>query len=169
MRFEKVSFNSFWKDMCKIDPTFTLGICEKAYEDIRLPRRASVSSAGYDFVTPIRFYIAKKSTILIPTGIKCYFSETESKNWHLKLYPRSSLAIRHKIVLSNCTGVIDADYYNNPENEGDIMLSLFNYGERGLQINAGDKIMQGIFEAYALTEDDIANDIRRGGIGSSGR
>lgn len=73
------------------------------------------------------------------------------------------------MVLTNCTGIIDADYYNNPENEGDIMLSLYNFGNMGVNINAGDKVMQGIFEAYAIADDDRAEGLRTGGIGSTGR
>ena len=169
MRFEKIDFDVFKREMLKMDTNVTVDVCIKAYEQIRIPERATEHSAGYDFVTPIGFYLPDRCSILIPTGIKCYFSAAEAKNWHLKLYPRSSLGIRHKVVLTNGTGVIDADYYNNPDNDGDIMISLYNYGGRGIHINAGDKIMQGIFEAYAITEEDAASGSRTGGLGSTGR
>lgn len=170
MRFEKVSFNAFYTDLLKYAP-YRLNENEGklAYENIQLPQRATVCSAGYDFFSPCAFYLLPGMDIVIPSGIKCYFTADESKNWHLKLYPRSSLGIKHNIVLTNCTGVIDADYYNNPKNEGDILISLTNFGCSGVQIQAGDKIMQGIFEAYALTEDDRASKVRTGGVGSSGR
>lgn len=169
MKFEKVSLETFRKDLKKIEPYFTEELIETAYTKIRIPERATAGSAGYDFVTPVRIYLPPKRDIRIPTGIKCFFSAAEAANWHLKLYPRSSLGIKQKVVLTNCTGIIDADYYNNPENEGDIMLSLYNFGNMGVNINAGDKVMQGIFEAYAITDDDRAEGLRTGGIGSTGR
>ena len=169
MRFEKVSYEAFRQDMLKIETNVTESVIKNAYNAIKLPERATENSAGYDFFTPLGFWLPKKCSILVPTGIKCFFNENEAKNWHLKLYPRSSLGIRHNIVLSNGTGVIDSDYYGNPYNEGDIMISLFNYGYKGIKIYEGDKIMQGIFEAYAVTDDDAAYGVRTGGLGSTGR
>ena len=170
MRFEKVSFDSFLKDFTKYYKySMSVDNYKSAYQEIKLPERSTEKSAGYDFYAPCSFFIFPGEDIILPSGIKCFFNKDEGKNWHLKLYARSSLGIKHKIVLTNGTGIIDADYYNNPDNEGDILISLHNFGPKGVRIQAGDKIMQGIFEAYALTENDFASGIRRGGVGSTGR
>ena len=170
MRFEKISFNAFYADLLKYGPyMMTRDEANIAYERIQLPERATVCSAGYDLFSPCAFYLLPGKSMIIPSGIKCYFSAAESENWHLKLYIRSSMGIKHFTVLTNGTGVIDADYYNNPKNEGDILIALYNFGPVGVQISAGDKIMQGVFEAYAVTEDDSASGSRMGGVGSTGR
>lgn len=170
MRFEKISYDAFCKELFRFGPyMMDRDECEKAYQRIRLPERGTERSAGYDFVTPCGIFLLPNKNIIIPSGIKCYFSEDEAKNWHLKLYPRSSLGIKKNVILSNGTGIIDADYYNNPDNEGDILISLYNFGSMGIRICSGDKVMQGIFEAYAVTENDIASGSRTGGLGSTGR
>lgn len=74
MKFEKVSLETFRKDLKKIEPYFTEELIETAYAKIRIPERATARSAGYDFVTPVRIYLPAKRDIIIPTGIKCFFS-----------------------------------------------------------------------------------------------
>ena len=88
----------------------------------------------------------------------------------LLLYIRSSIGIKRKLILSNGTGVIDATFYNNPDNEGNIACALYNYGNEPQTINAGERVMQGVFVKYLTTEDDKPlNKTRTGGIGSSGK
>ena len=169
MKFEKVSLNQFNTDLanCLLDvPADKL---TDLYDHIMIPSRATLHSAGYDFALPVRIIVHPGSTITVPSGIKCHFSALESENWHLKLYIRSSVGIHRHIRLANGTGVIDADYYNNPDTEGDIFIALHNYGHAPVIFNPGDKIMQGVFECYGLTEDDVASMVRSGGIGSTGR
>ena len=73
-------------------------------------------------------------------------------------------------MLSNTVGVIDSDYYNNPDNEGNIVIAIYNYGDRAQHIEVGDKVAQGIFLKFGITSDDAtaAKEERRGGIGSTG-
>lgn len=166
MRFEKVSREAFVKDMVKCG--FDKDYATKAYEEIRLPKKATEFSAGYDFFTPIKFCLKPTERLVIPTGIKVYFNETESKMWHLKLYVRSSLGTKKDIVLSNGTGIIDPDYYGNPDNEGDMLMALYNRGCNYRRFEVGDRIMQGVFGIHGTVENDFAKGERLGGVGSTG-
>lgn len=84
------------------------------------------------------------------------------------IYPRSSLAMKKGLVLGTVTGVIDASYYNNIDNEGNIGLPLYNMSDEEITIELGDRIAQGVAIKYIVAEDDITKGERRGGFGSSG-
>lgn len=168
MRFEKVSFTAFYNDAKKAFYQIADEKINAAYDAIRKPVRKTKYSAGYDFVSPFKIVLTPGQMIKIPSGIKCYFSEDDAGTWHLKLYDRSSIGLKYDVQLPNGTGVIDGDYYNNPSNEGDIVLALKNNGHENLIINRGDRICQGIFEIYGITTDDEAKGERTGGIGSTG-
>lgn len=164
MRFEKVSLEAFMKDLRKY------GIKEgylTAYKNIKIPERKTEFSAGYDMVTPIPFEIKPNEQVVIPSGIKCYFTSGEARKYHLKLYCRSSIGIKKNLILPNGTGVIDADYVDNPENEGDILIALKNIGSNYHHFEAGDRLIQCIFETHGITEDDNAKGERKGGVGST--
>lgn len=131
-----------------------------------IPTRSDEGSAGYDFYTTQDITIKPKETVLFKTNIKAKMLPDEV----LLLYIRSSVGIKKHIVLSNGTGVIDSTYYNNPDNEGNIMCALYNYGTEEQVITAGDRVMQGVFCKYLTTTNDIVvNKERTGGIGSSGK
>ena len=166
MRFEKVSYEAFRKDMLKYK--FTEETIHEAYKNIRLPKKGTEHSAGYDFYTPIKFLLKPGERMIIPTGVKVYFNETESKMWHLQLHIRSSLGTKKDIVLSNGTGIIDPDYYGNPDNEGDMLMALYNRGYNYRHFEVGDRIMQGVFGLHGTVENDDAEGERLGGVGSTG-
>ncbi len=130
---------------------------------IKLPTRATKFSAGYDICTPTDIFLPSKVSVKIKTDIKAKVKEDEV----LLLFVRSSVGIKKNVVLMNGTGVIDADYYSNPDNDGNIMLALYNYGETAATFKAGDRICQGIFVKYDTVEDDNATMERAGGIGST--
>lgn len=135
-------------------------------QNIHLPRRSTAHSAGYDIecaadVVVPSFRPGVKPT-LIPTGLKVYCPADE----FLGLYNRSSGASKG-IVLGNGVGLIDADYYNNPDNDGHFQVIVFNVSDRDLTIKKGDRIAQGIFQKFMITDDDDATDERVGGIGST--
>ena len=134
---------------------------------IRLPVRKTASSAGYDLEAGVDVLVPAGKMAMVPTGIKAYMNSDEV----LYLFVRSSLAARHHIVLANGTGVIDADYYGNEENEGHIFIALQNGGEEDVLVRKGDRIAQGIFQAYLTVDDDRAGigAVRQGGFGSTGR
>lgn len=134
-------------------------------EEVKLPARSTKSSAGYDFFSPIDFYLAPGETLMVKTDVKVCMEPDEV----LMLFPRSSMG-KFPIVLRNTIGVIDADYYNNEDNEGNIGLKFINKAERsGWAVHKGDKIAQGIFTKFLVTDDDVADGRRVGGFGSTGK
>ena len=173
MRFEKVS-------KYQNDP------------DVRLPQRKTVASAGYDFYVAEDIIIPSYNEIsydftgdiaraydlehvasmikamgrkvtLVPTGVKACMPE----NWYLQLSVRSSLSLKHWLILGNGVGIIDADYYNNPDNEGHIFFQIINLLPCAVQLHKGDCIGQGVFLNYGTTIDDDVTEKRMGGFGST--
>ena len=163
-KFEKVSFEQFlagWGD--------TLGISDEKevrelYENIRLPRRATAGSAGYDFFAPADITLKPGETVKIPTGIRVWMEP----EWVLKCYPRSGLGFKYRLQLDNSVGIIDSDY-SQSDNEGHIFIKITNDGKEGksLTIAEGDGFAQGIFLPYGITVDDSAEAERNGGFGST--
>lgn len=161
-RFEKVSFEQYKKDY--FDTFNTLENVEEIYENIRLPRRATKGSAGYDFFAPFEICLKPGQTIKVPTGIRVYMEE----GWVLKNYPRSGLGFKYRLQLNNTVGIIDSDYYYS-SNEGHIMSKITNDSNEGktIIIKQNEGFTQGIFIEYGITYDDEVNDIRDGGFGST--
>lgn len=164
-KFEKVSFKQFENDIKLIfDPdTTTDNLLKEIFDDTELPRRATSGSAGFDIHTPIGFTLEPGECIVIPSGVRVKIND----GWFLAVFPRSGLGFKYKVQLANTVGIIDSDYYFS-ENEGHIMLKIVNNGARSLSVLANDKIAQGIFLEYGITEDDDVTDIRNGGFGSTG-
>lgn len=138
----------------------------KGFEDEAiLPKRGTAKSAGYDFAATEEVTIKPGQTVLVKTGIKAYMLEDEV----LKLYIRSSLGFKKNLMLANAVGIIDADYYNNVDNEGHIMVALHNYGSEYRVITKGERIAQGIFTKYLVADKDTASSLRSGGFGSTNK
>lgn len=145
---------------------------ERVKEDFRknekpaiLPARGSIASAGYDFVTPVDIHIAPQSTSeLIFTDIKAYMQSDEVLNLHV----RSSMGIKKGLTLANTTGIIDSDYYSNKDNDGNIGFKLRNLSDKEIYIEAGTRVIQGIFSKYLVADSDTASGTRDGGFGSTG-
>ncbi len=139
---------------------------EVSYAKGILPTRADDGSAGYDFYCTEDIEIKPKETKLIKTNIKAEMEKDEV----LYLFVRSSIGIKRSLSLANGTGVIDSTYYNNTDNEGNIIGAIYNYGTQIQTIKSGERFMQGVFSKYLITEDDNPqNKTRTGGIGSSGK
>lgn len=170
----------------------------KRYADagLELPKRATAAAAGYDlavaedFVVPsiwrhnfLKTLVAiwrqsKAESVdltagnqvlkpfLVPTGIKAYMQPNEV----LLLANRSSNPRKRFLVLPNGIGVIDADYVDNVDNEGEIFVQLLNFGLTDAHLKKGERIAQGIFVPYLLTDDDEDDEkeTRQGGFGSTG-
>jgi len=133
-------------------------------QPVKMPERKTSGSSGYDFSALERVEIPAGEIRFVTTGIKAFMPADEV----LLMYPRSSLSFKKRLLKANGVGVIDSDYYNNPENEGEIMLILYNFGKETAVIEAGERISQGVFTKY-LTADDDDNKIKRlGGFGSTG-
>ena len=154
-RFEKISINEYEKVLKEK--------CD--YEDIKLPVRSTKNSAGYDFISPFSFTLNPGETIKVPSGIKVTMNEDE----FLAILVRSSMGFKYNVRLCNQVGIIDSDYYNNPDNEGHMFIALKNEGEKVFEVQKGDKYAQGIFQKYLLTDDDIATGDRTGGFGSTNK
>ncbi len=162
-QFEKVSFEQFEKDWLKCFPD-TENVKE-IYDNIKLPKRATTGSAGYDFYAPSDVTINKGASTLIPTGIRSKIND----GWVLCIFPRSGLGFKHRVQLDNTVGIIDADYYNS-SNEGHIMVKLScdaHDDGHTVSVGAGEGFSQGIFMQFGVTIDDNTQGIRDGGFGST--
>lgn len=135
------------------------------YEYVNFPKRKTKQSAGYDIESAVDAVITPGEIKLIPTGLKAYMCENE---W-LGIYIRSGIAVKHGVVLANNVAVIDSDYYNNPDNEGHIMLPIRNVSGMPYTVKKGDRIAQGIFHRYYKVDGDKTDGDRTGGIGSTGK
>ena len=178
------------------------------YDGIKLPKRGTKRSAGYDlcaaediiipsiwrglgdvfeifgdtlvnkvrgYVDSLRehnnenkeyeeFYKRLFNPTHIHTGLKAYMQDDEV----LEIYVRSSTPKRFGLILANSVGIIDADYYNNPDNDGEIQLIVYNILPFDVKIKKGERIAQGIFKKFLKADNDIAGGDRLGGQGSTG-
>ncbi|MDO5003539.1 MAG: dUTP diphosphatase [bacterium] len=143
----------------------------KGFEDknINLPERKTKFSAGYDIEAAedivIPKFIPGMKPTLVKTGIKAYMMDDEV----LYLYNRSSNPGKKGLVLANSVGVVDKDYYGNPDNDGHIMFAFFNIKDEDVEIKKGDAIGQGVFAKYLTVDDDSSEGIRQGGFGSTNK
>ena len=162
--------------------------------NFQMPERKTVASAGYDFVVaedviipPFQSHYqnmlaaadpsnimtldevaaitkaAKTKPTLVSTGVKCYLEPGQ----YLELSVRSSCPLKHWLLLANGVGIIDGDYVDNPDNEGEIFFQLINLSPFSIHLRRGDIIGQGIIKSYFTTDDDAAKGMRVGGFGST--
>ncbi|MBQ6498220.1 MAG: dUTP diphosphatase [Bacilli bacterium] len=136
-------------------------------KDINLPVRKTKYSAGYDVEcaedTTVPSFKKGMNPTLIPTGLKAYMGDDEV----LYLYNRSSNPKKKGLILANSVGVVDKDYYGNPDNDGHIMFAFFNIKDEDITIKKGEAIGQAVFTKYLVTDDDTAEGMRQGGFGST--
>lgn len=166
-------------------------ICKQNDGNILLPLRGTKVAGGYDFYTPVDLEIKPQEKVFFWTDVKAYMQDDEV----LLLDVRSSIGIKQDLMLSNTIPVIDSDYYNNPNNEGNIGISIRNlkpklelvgYEELDLEfekikipqikdlteentvyIKAGERVAQGIFVKYLESDNCNTEHSRDGGIGST--
>ena len=160
-RFEKVSFEQFQSGF---DSEFSLEQIKEMYDELELPKRATKGSAGYDFFSPFDITLKPGQTVKVPTGIRAYMED----GWVLKLYPRSGLGFKFRLQLNNTVGIIDSDYYYS-SNEGHIFAKITNdtNEDRVVSIKKNTGFIQGIFLEYGVTYDDMVEEVRDGGFGST--
>lgn len=164
MKFEKVSLNQFVKDIQGCAPGLSKNGYELMYNALKIPKRATKGSAGYDFFAPFSFQLKAGESIKIPTGIRVQLDTDK----FLAIYPRSGLGFKYKLQLWNGVAIIDSDYYNS-DNEGHIFIKLYNDSPEGkiLFVEQGEAFAQGIIQQYFLIENDDARGVRNGGFGST--
>lgn len=143
----------------------------KGFENkgINLPERKTKYSAGYDIEAAedcvIPAFKPGQKPVLVKTGIKAYMQNDE----YLMLCNRSSNPGKKGLILANSVGIVDADYYGNPDNDGVIMYAFYNFFEEDVQIKKGDVIGQAIFRKYEVIDADNATGERVGGFGSTSK
>ena len=156
-KFEKISFEQFKKDVCDD---------EKLYDDYNLPKRKTKSAACYDIASLIEYNLKQGECKTFPTGFK-YISPRDEM---LLIFVRSSLGFKYNIRLVNQVGIADSDYYNNPDNEGHVMVRIQNEGTNDFKINVGDRFAQCTFvKFYTVDDEEEITKTRKGGFGSTGK
>ena len=172
MPFEKITREQWVKDAVNLlsleHPTAeNFRDINKLYDGIKLPKRATKYSAGYDFYVSGNVTILSENSYIIPTGIRWVCDKEEDKNKVLQLYPRSGIGFRTGVRLMNTVGIIDADYWEG-NNEGHIMLKLYNPMNSHLHIEDGEAIVQGVITEYHTCDDEEEIvEKRTGGMGST--
>ncbi|PAT02400.1 deoxyuridine 5'-triphosphate nucleotidohydrolase [Candidatus Izimaplasma bacterium ZiA1] len=132
--------------------------------EFELPKRQTKHSAGYDLAIIEDLVISPGEIKLGVTGVKAFMGNDEV----LKLYPRSSLPRKYHLTIPNNVGIIDSDYYSNEENDGAIYVQLFNFGKETITLKKGERIAQGIFQKYLISNlEETILKTRNGGFGST--
>lgn len=139
--FEKISFQQFKKDV--VDDI-------ELYNEYLLPKRETKAAAGYDFYALYDYTLKPGEIMKIPTGIKAYMEEDEV----LLLLDRSSMGFKYNVRFCNQVGVIDADYYNNSNNEGHMWIRIQNEGNKDYVVKKGEGMCQGIFIKYLKVDNE---------------
>lgn len=172
--FQRVSFSEFkkdwlntfpeWKD--ETDINYMDKIIWNVWQNLKLPKRSTKHSAGYDFYMPCDMVIPFGESRTIPTGIRCYIRN----DYVLSIYPRSGLGFKSGMHLSNGVAIIDSDYFYS-DNEGHIFIKIVNDSSvaqgKNLELKEGQAFCQGIFIRYGITFDDDVTIERNGGLGST--
>lgn len=132
--------------------------------DFNLPKRSTKNSGGYDFFAMEDYILEPNQIMYVPTGVKVKMLDDEI----LIIANRSSNPKKKGIILASGINIIDADYYGNPDNDGEISLILQNITSEPIKISKGEKTVQGVFIKYLKTNNDNSSDERISGIGSTG-
>lgn len=165
-KFEKISEMQFFKDFAEYisDEALDTRDALAVYNAIKLPKRATKGSAGYDIFAPYDITIPPKGTIKVPTGIRVLLDSDK----FLAIYPRSGLGFKYKMQLFNSVGIVDADY-SQSDNEGHIWAKFYNDSpdDKTIVIKQGEGMCQGIIQQFFKVDDDETDGIRNGGMGST--
>ena len=163
-KFQKVSYEQFTEGWIDTFGATNAEEIKTIYDHIKLPKRDTSGSAGYDFYAPVTLTMKPGETVKVPTGIRVEMEE----NWVLKCYPRSGLGFKYRLQLNNTVGIIDSDYFYS-DNEGHIFAKITNdtNENKTVEIPEGTGFMQGIFVEYGITVDDDVTSVRNGGFGST--
>ena len=161
-KFQKVTWEQFREGWLGAFPQTEEEKIREIYDGIRLPRRATAGSAGYDFFSPVDFELKPGETLKMPTGIRAWMEP----DWVLKIYPRSGLGFKYRLQLNNTVGIIDSDYYYS-DNEGHIFIQCINLKDEDVLIKKGDTVGQAFFQKYLIADQDTSDGVRAGGFGST--
>lgn len=163
MHFEKISLNQWIKDFPDENPI----IIEETYNNIKLPKQGTIGSAGMDFFAPCQITIQPKCYALIPTGIRWVTTNKDrEKGFVLSMYPRSGMGFKTGIRMANTVGVIDETYCQS-NNEGHIMIKMYNPSSEPIVIEERKAFCQGIVTRYYICDGAESDVQRNGGFGST--
>ena len=162
-KFEKVSLRQYIEAWRKLGSVKSDEVLEEEWNNIKLPKRATKGSAGYDFFAPCDLGEITATPITIPTGIRWV---TEDDGLYLMMVPRSGLGFKYRMKLMNTIGIIDSDY-SNSDNEGHIMAKFRS--KETFEIKQGDAFLQGIVNIFAVSKEELNEELpeRNGGFGST--
>jgi dUTP pyrophosphatase len=151
-KLEKISYEQFKKDINEYSS-------REMYDALIIPTRHTKLSAGYDFHATLDFTLNPGEIFKMPTGIKVTMNPDE----FFMIVMRSSVGFKYNVRMCNQVGIIDADYYNNEENEGHMWIAFQNEGKEPWIVKKGDRVAQGIFIKYLLVDnEDSAPSTRTG-------
>lgn len=167
MHFEKVSFAEYKNSRLKMNKLLSMHDIEEEYENIKLPKRSTSESAGYDFHIPYSVDLKYRMNKLLPTGIRLVADRSDI-NYVMLLFPRSSVGFKKGLMLTNTCGVIDKDYYK-AENEGHILISFSEVVREEAIFESGDRVVQGLIVPNLIVSNDNVKEERTGGLGSTGK
>lgn len=130
--------------------------------EIKLPQAMTEKACAYDLFLPIDITLEPFKPTLVPLDIKASFGADEV----LLINVRSSMG-KIPVMIPNCQGWIDADYYSNPDNDGNIGMMLLNLSENTVEFKAGDRIGQAMFMKFLKSDIGNSTTQRQGGFGST--
>lgn len=143
-------------------PVIAKFVADKGYENrIKMPRRATPGSAGYDLYADEKIVIMPRSSVVIDTHLKVDIDY----GWFLMIVPRSGLGFKYGISLANTIGIIDSDYFSEEPGKGVIKAKLVNPMDAAVEIQKGNAFAQAIFVPFGITEDDVPVEGSRDGNG----
>lgn len=164
--FYKVSYEQFKKDYIAINGNNVVDTeLKKMYDEIKLPKRATTGSAGYDFYLPYAISLKAGEELTIPTGI-CFECQ---QDYAMLFMSKSGLGTKSRLQLNTCVSLIDSDYFYS-DNEGHILARVIHDSrdkDAVLSLPAGKSFLQGVFVKFGVTKSDEAKGIRNGGFGST--
>lgn len=131
--------------------------------EVTLPTRGSSKAMAYDFYANSTYTVQPNGVAKIWTDVKAYMGDTEA----LILNVRSSMG--GKFMLANTQGWIDSDYYSNEDNDGNIGVFLKNISDKEITIERGERIAQGMFINFLVSDNGNTDNIRKGGFGSTNK
>lgn len=139
--------------------------CRVNGEEVMMPIRATKHSAGYDFFCPIDLTIEAGKAEIFWTDVKAFMLDEEM----LIGVVRGSVGNKRELMLANTVGIIDADYYSNPDNDGNIGMKLRNLSDHTVKVHRGERVVQCIFVPFLVADNCNTDRERTGGHGSTGK
>src|ERR1700690_2113619 len=135
------------------------------HEDLGLPSYATEGAAGLDLKAALQepFSLKPGERGIVPTGLKMAIPP----GFEGCVRPRSGLAMKQGLTLTNSPGTIDSDY------RGEVKVLVINLGQESVTLKRGDRIAQLLISPLAqpkIVQIDKVEDTARGagGFGHTG-